>query len=160
MARSRRTLSDAMTVITKGAVAPAIPGVDLTTGTRTLFFYKVTCPVCQMTGPIAQRLEAAYPGTVAGIGQDPDQKLDTFAAEYGWQFDSHSDAPPYDVSEAYGIRVVPTVVVVKDGKVDDLVESWDRDGYERVNARLAELTGRDPVALVTAADDLPSFRPG
>jgi hypothetical protein len=149
-----------MTVITIGATAPAVQGVDLTNGTRALFFYKVTCPVCQMAGPIAQRLEAAYPGTVAGVGQDPEAKLSDFAREYAWTFDSTPDLPPYEVSEAYGIRVVPTVVLVQDNSVADVVESWDRDGYHRLSSELAGLTGRSPVALSQEGDGLPSFRPG
>jgi len=97
---------------------------------------------------------------VAGVGQDPDAKLSQFAGQYGWSFPSTSDAPPYDVSNAYGIRVVPTLVVVDDGTVVDVVESWDREGYNRAASRLAELTGRDIGPVSVEGDDLPSFRPG
>jgi len=149
-----------MTIVSRGTQPPPVPGLDLTTGTRSLFFYKVTCPVCQLSAPVTQRIEEAYPGTVAGIGQDPDEKLLAFAREYRWTFDSTPDLPPYDVSEAYGIRVVPTVVLIHDGVVDDVVESWDRDGYNRVSSRLAGLTGRTAVAASEQGDGLPSFRPG
>ena len=149
-----------MSVISKGTPAPPVLGVDTGEGTRALFFYKVTCPVCQMAGPIAKQLEASYPGTVTGIGQDPEDKLDAFAGEYGWSFASVPDLPPYDVSEAYGIRVVPTVVLVHDGTVTDVVESWDRDAWNRLSSELAELTGNEAVTLSTAADGLPVFRPG
>jgi thiol-disulfide isomerase/thioredoxin len=149
-----------MSVITVGTKAPPVPGVDLDAGTRALFFYKVTCPVCQMVAPLTEELEAAYPGTVAVIGQDPDDKLGAFAGEYGWSFDSTQDAPPYDVSEAYGIRVVPTFVMVSEGNVVDVVESWDRDAWNGFSSRLAELTGRDAVTVSREGDELPSFRPG
>ena len=149
-----------MTVITSGLPAPAVPGVDLAEGPRALLFYKVTCPVCQLAAPIAERLEAAYPETVAGIGQDPPAKLGEFAADYGWSFDSTPDLPPYDVSNAYGIRVVPTVVIVRDGTVDEVVESWDREGWEGLSSRLSELTGLPTATIVEEADGLPAFRPG
>ena len=147
-------------MITRGTTAPAVPGVDLTSGTRALFFYKVTCPVCEMVAPLSERLEAAYPGTVAGIGQDPEERLGDFAGRFAWSFPSTPDLPPYDVSEAFGIRVVPTVVLVQNDTVDDVVESWDRDGWNRLASRLADLTGRSPVAISQEGDGLPSFRPG
>ena len=149
-----------MSVITVGSEAPPVPGVDLDVAARALFFYKVTCPVCQMTAPISQDLEAAYPDSVAGIGQDPREKLDAFAGEYQWSFGSTPDLPPYDVSEAYGIRVVPTFVLVSEGRVVDIVESWDRDAWNGFSSRLAGLTGRSPTVVSTTGDGLPSFRPG
>jgi thiol-disulfide isomerase/thioredoxin len=149
-----------MSVITIGSDAPPVPGIDLLAGPRALYFYKVTCPVCQMTAPLVERLAAAAPGLVAGVGQDPADKLAGFAREYDWTFDSEPDLPPYDVSEAYGIRVVPTLVVVDDGKVTDLMESWDRDAWNRAASRLAELTGASIGTLSDQGDGLPSFRPG
>ena len=119
-----------MSVIPVGTAAPPVPGVDLS-GTRTVLFYKVTCPVCQMAAPLAERLAQAYPETVVAIGQDSPEQLARFGDRYGWSFGSTPDLPPYDASEAYGIRVVPTVVVVDEGTVTDVVESWDRDGWNR-----------------------------
>jgi thiol-disulfide isomerase/thioredoxin len=155
------TLDGAMTVISEGTPAPPIPGVDLAgSGPQALFFYKVTCPVCQMVAPLVERLASAYPGTVTGIGQDPAPKLGKFAGEFGWSFDSTPDLPPYAVSDAYGIEVVPTVVLVDRGTVVDVVESWDRDRYDEAVSRLAELTGRPAVRLSGEGDGLPPFRPG
>ena len=142
-----------------GTPAPPIPGLD-PSGSRALLFYKVTCPVCQMVGPIAERLEEAYPGTFTGIGQDPAPKLDEFAGEYGWSFSSSPDLPPYEVSNAYDIEVVPTVVVVEGGVVTEVVESWDRDRYAELSSRLAGLSGHPVVTVSSDGDGLPSFRPG
>jgi thiol-disulfide isomerase/thioredoxin len=143
-----------------GSPAPPIPGIDLRAGVRALFFYKVTCPVCRLAAPVAQRMAAAYPGAISGIGQDPGQALDRFAGSYEWSFGSTADLPPHPVSDAYGIRVVPTVVVVRDGRVADVVESWDRDGYVRLSSLLAEATGRPFASVSEEGDGLPSFRPG
>ena len=149
-----------MTVIETGSTPPPIPGVDLGDGPRALFFYKVTCPVCQMAAPLVTKLEASYPGVLWGIGQDPIPRLEDFAEQYGWSVRSTPDHPPYGVSEAYGIRVVPALVLVHGGGVDRVVESWDREGYNGFSSRLAELTGRSEVSLSEEGDGLPSFRPG
>jgi hypothetical protein len=44
--------------------------------------------------------------------------------------------------------------------VEDVVESWDRDGYNRMSLRLSELTERPYAEVSTPADGLPPFRPG
>ena len=46
-----------------------------------------------------------------------------------------------------------------DGCVES-VGAWDRDGFNRVAATLAELTGGEPVLVSTPDDGLPDFKPG
>jgi hypothetical protein len=142
-----------------GAEAPDIPGIDLQEP-RAVWFHKVTCPVCQLAAPVAQRLEDAYAGRVVGVGQDPTERLEEFSGEFGMTFPVLTDEPPYSVSKAYGITTVPTLFLVQGGRITDVVESWDRDGYNRASGRLAELTGSEPTTLSDPADGLPSFRPG
>jgi peroxiredoxin len=150
-----------MSAITAGSKAPAIPGVDLGAGPQALFFYKVTCPVCQMAAPKVQGFESAYPGLIVGIGQDPQDKIDAFAGQFGMTFRSVVDPPPYGVSNAYGIEVVPTVFLVgADGTILDVVESWDREGLNRVSERLATVAGKAFVPISDPSDGLPPFRPG
>ena len=150
-----------MQVIEPGDRAPEIPGVDFAKGPVALWFYKVTCPVCQMAAPKAEVLSQAYPGRVRGVGQDPEPKLASFAEEFGQRFETQPDLPPYPTSDAYGIRVVPTAVLVdREGTVRDVVESWDREGVNRLAGALAELTGSPAVTVSQAGDGLPPFRPG
>jgi thiol-disulfide isomerase/thioredoxin len=127
---------------------------------RAVWFYKVTCPVCQMAAPVATRLEQQHPGHLVGIGQDPPDRLDQFAAGFGLSIPVMPDPPPYEASEAYEISVVPTLVLVDGGAVVDIVESWDRDGYNRVSARLAGIIGSAAGTVSEDGDGLPSFRPG
>jgi thiol-disulfide isomerase/thioredoxin len=148
-----------MTPIQPGDHAPAIPSARLDRPTA-VFFYKVTCPTCQLAAPVTDTFESAYPGHIVGVGQDPQDKLGQFADEFGVSFASVSEAPPYALSDVYGIRTVPTLFLVEDGVVSDTVEGWDRDGYNRVSARLAEATGRDYVPISEADDGLPAFKPG
>jgi peroxiredoxin len=144
-----------------GSVAPPIPGIDFSSGPTALFFYKVTCPVCQMAASPARRFEEAYPGRIRGIGQDPEEKLVEFDRTYGLGFPTVVDLPPYQVSDAYGIRAVPTTVLVApDGSVLDLVESWDREGLNRLSKELASLIDAELVPISEPGDGLPPFRPG
>ena len=150
-----------MSAIPPGAAAPPIPGLEFGADPLALFFYKVTCPVCQLAAPKVQAIEAAYPGRIAGIGQDPPGKLAAFAKRYGDTFLNIPDVPPYTHSSAYGIRVVPTLfLVASDGSILSATESWDRDGYNAVSGKLADLTGRPYVPVSTVGDGLPPFRPG
>jgi thiol-disulfide isomerase/thioredoxin len=147
-------------VTSVGSPAPEI--ADATQeGPHALVFYKVTCPTCQMAAPAIDGFERAYPGRIRGIGQDPAAKLSSFAREFGMGFRSVSDAAPYLASKAYGIEHVPTLVVVDaEGRVADVVESWDRDGYNRASSALASLLGVPPAAISVEGDGLPAFRPG
>jgi peroxiredoxin len=150
-----------VSVIAPGSPAPAIPGVRLRGTPKVIYFYKVTCPVCQMAAPAAQTFDRAYPGHIVGVGQDPPERLAEFGDRFGQGFPAHPDAPPYPVSSEYGIRVVPTTVLVDaDGAVVDVVESWDRDGLNEMSKRLADLAGFPHASISEPGDGLPSFRPG
>jgi thiol-disulfide isomerase/thioredoxin len=146
-------------VISVGSRAPDVPGAP--EGPHAILFYKVTCPTCQVAAPAFQRLAEAYRGAVAGLGQDPRDRLEGFSREFGMPLPSEPDLAPYPVSEAYGIEHVPTLVVVDaGGQIADVVESWDREGVNRASAALAGLLGTDPVVVSEAGDGLPEFRPG
>ena len=147
-------------VIERGSPAPAVAGVEQQ-GPRAFVFYKSTCSVTEMVGGPLALLGDAYPDSVIGVGQDPQDTLDAFARSVGWTFPQVPDLAPYVASDAYGIQSAPTVVVVDaDDTVADGVESWDRDGMNRVSATLAGLLGVEPVVLSKPDDGLPDFKPG
>ncbi len=136
----------------------AVTGEDVTDpwteGDVVLAFFKVTCPVCQMAAGKVQALADAGV-RVTAIGEDPPPALAAYAERYGQRVPTVSEPRPYRVSDAYGISVVPTLVLVgADGVVRDKVVGWDR---ERWNA-LAAAAGAPPVSR--EGDGLPSFRPG
>ena len=144
-----------------GTAAPPIFGVTFGEGPKALFFFKVTCPVCQMAAPKVAAFERAYPGRLVGIGQDPPDKLVEFSRTHGLPVKLRDDPPPYPASAAYGIRVVPTTFLVgEDGAILDVVESWDREGLNALSGRLADLLGAEPVTISERGDGLPPFRPG
>ena len=150
-----------MPLLDVGQVAPPIPGVALGGGPVGLFFFKVTCPTCQLAAPTMGAFERAYPGRVVGIGQDPQDVLDAFGELHGMAIRSLEDPPPYDVSNAYGIVSVPTLIVVgDDGTVLETVGAWDREGFNRASERIAAALGVDAVTVSEPSDGLPSFKPG
>jgi hypothetical protein len=143
-----------------GSVAPPIDGVEIP-GPHALVFYKVTCSTTQLAGPPISRLGDAYAGAVAGVGQDPAEALAAFAATNGWRFRQVPDLAPYTASDAYGIVSAPTVIVVDgEGRVADVVESWDRAGVNHASSTLAELLETEPSILSEPGDGLPEFKPG
>lgn len=144
-----------------GAVAPAIPGVAFGEGPVGLFFFKVTCPTCQLAAPTMQGFERSFPGRVVGVGQDPEADLEAFGSAYAMGIRSIRDAPPYPVSDAYAIVSVPTLFLVgEDGRILESVGAWDRAGFNGVAAAMAGLVGVEAPVISTPDDGLPDFKPG
>ena len=150
-----------MPALHPGEPAPPIFGLDFADGPTALFFYKVTCPVCQMAAPKAATFGTAYPGRIVGIGQDPPDKLAAFDQQFGLGFRSEAELPPYEASDAYGVRVVPTLFLVGgDGTILRSVESWDRVGFNATSRQMAELSGLTYAPISYPGDGLPAYRPG
>lgn len=141
------------------ATAPEIPGADLR-DPAAIVFYKVTCPTCQMAAAPMGRLHRAAGDRFLAVAQDPADRAAEFAGAHGVSFPSISDEEPYEISSTWGVRVVPTLFVAADGRIEDVVESWDREGWARASGRLGDLLGRPIPAPSEEGDGLPSFRPG
>lgn len=148
-----------------GDAAPSFALADIATGSVTsdpwsegpvaLAFFKVTCPVCQMTAPKVSAL-AAGGVRVVGVGEDPPDKLATYRDRFGQNVPTLSEPPPYRVSDAYGIVSVPSLYLVDhDGTIRDAVGAWDRDAWNRLAIAAGAIA---PIS--TPADGLPAFRPG
>lgn len=123
-------------------------------GPVALAFFKVTCPVCQMAAPMVQALADAGV-RVTAIGEDPAPALKTFAERNGQRVQTVSEPAPYRVSDAYGVRTVPTVFLVgQDGVILETAQGWDREGWNAI----ATAAGAAPISH--EGDGLPVFRPG
>jgi thiol-disulfide isomerase/thioredoxin len=149
-----------MSPLAVGDAAPNIPGVSLDAGPIALFFYKVTCPTCQMAAPTMAAFERIAPGRAMGVGQDPLPELNRFSATYSIGIRSVEDPPPYAASDDYGIASVPTLYLVDDGTIIDVVGAWEREGFNRVAAAIARSVGAEPVPVSTPDDGRPAFKPG
>lgn len=144
--------------IAEGSAAPPLPGAG--GGPRAVVFYKVTCPTCQIAAPAMERLHRAAPDGFTAVVQDPPEAAQAFAQSYDTSFDPVSDPEPYELSNAYGIRTVPTLFVLDEGRVREVVESWDREGWNRAARVLEEVAGVEVGAVSEEGDGLPPFRPG
>ena len=150
-----------MSPLEVGDAAPPLPGVDFGGGPVGVFFYKVTCPTCQLAAPVIGAFERAYPRRVMAVGQDPANDLTRFSSEYRMGVPSIEDAPPYPISDAYRVASVPTLYLVGDGgRLLEFVGAWDRAGFNRVAHRIAELTGLEAADVSSPDDGLPDFKPG
>ena len=149
-----------MSPLAVGEAAPAIGGISFDDGPVALFFYKVTCPTCQLAAPTMATFERVAPGRAIGVGQDPVAELDRFSATFSIGIGSVEDPPPYATSDAYEVVSVPTLYLVDRGVVVDVVGAWDRDGFNRVAAGIARSVGAEPVPVSTPDDGRPAFKPG
>ena len=147
-----------MSPLQVGDAAPPIEGAP--DGPFGVFFFKVTCPTCQLAAPVMPAFERAFPGRVVGIGQDPEPELARFADAYGLGVRAVEDPPPYRLSDAYAVISVPTLYLIDGGEVADVVGAWDRSGFNRVAAGLAQRLDEEPVLVSTADDGRPDFKPG
>jgi hypothetical protein len=87
--------------------------------------------------------------------------LDRFAEDFDMGIRVVEDERPYRASAAYHLESVPTLYLIgDDSRVLDVVGAWERDGFNRVAAGLAERLGQDPVLVSTPDDGLPDFKPG
>jgi peroxiredoxin len=92
-----------------------------------LAFFKVSCPVCQLTFPFLERVHRAGELTVYGISQNNAKDTRDFAERYGTTFPMLLDSEKngYPVSNAYGISSVPTMFRIdRDGSVGQVMLGW------------------------------------
>jgi peroxiredoxin len=122
-------------------------------------FFKVSCPVCQLTLPYLDRLQTNVSMDqlrVVGISQDDAASTKYFNHDFGVTFPTLLDTKQagYPVSNAYRISSVPSLFLVEaDGTV-----SWSSTGF--VKADLEALATRFGVAMFRQDDDVPAWKAG
>ena len=129
-----------------------------------LAFFKVSCPVCQMTFPFLERIHQGVKGKtnvrVWGISQDDAGDTRAYAREYGCTFPLLLDDSGYPVSNAYGLTNVPTLFLVKpDGTIQLTSVGFDRKDIEAAAAEFGKLTGQS-LRVFQPSDQVPDFKPG
>ncbi len=126
-------------------------------GPVAITFFKSSCPVCQFTFPFLERLHREGKGVqFYAVCQDSAPTAERFASDYGVSFPMLLDRSEegYPASNAYGIRVVPSLFLVEpDGTV-----SLTMEGFEK--AALEALGERVQTSPFHAGEDVPAFRPG
>lgn len=108
-------------------------------GPALLFFFKVSCPVCQMTAPYLDRLNAGGSVQVIGISQDDSKATTDFNRRYGVNFPVLMDESraSYPVSNYFGISTVPSLFVVEqDGIISTAFSGFSKRDLEALGERM------------------------
>src|ERR1019366_9041010 len=104
-------------------------------GPALLAFFKISCPVCQLTFPFLERLHAAGTLAVYGISQNDARE---FNEDFGITFPALLDDQDsgFPASNAFGISSVPTLFLVeRDGAISHVIEGWRKKEMEFLAAK-------------------------
>lgn len=125
-----------------------------------LVFFKVTCPVCQLTMPFLERMHAmgTLAGTlqICGISQNDAAGTREFNSYFGVTFPMLLDAGDEDfpASNAYGISSVPSMFLVEpDGVISRVIEGWNKMDMEALGAAVG-------MTLFRPEEDVPAWKAG
>src|SRR5271154_2839799 len=127
-------------LLAAGAQAPRfrLAGLDgsietlpdiLAGGPALLAFYKISCPVCQLTAPYLERLAANNSLQVIGISQDDASATRGFMQRFGLTFRTLLDlsSEGYPASNAYGISSVPSLFLLeRDGSIARAISGFSK----------------------------------
>lgn len=116
-------------------------------GAVLLLFVEADCPTSRLA---LERLESAREALercgaqIVAIHEDSLEVAQTTMRRCRARFTALAEPEPYAVSQAYGIRTVPTAFVVdRDGVVVRAVEGWSHQDYLELLALAADLSGDD-----------------
>ena len=121
-----------------------------------LFFFKVSCPVCQMTAPFVERLAAGNAVQVIGVSQDERDATAEFTRRFRLTFPVLLDSvrAGYQASNGFGLSSVPSLFMVEpDRRISSACA-----GFSKLD--LAALGKRMGVELFKIEDKVPLFRAG
>jgi peroxiredoxin len=151
----------------KGARAPAFQLQNLAgatvslddilrKGPALLAFYKISCPVCQLTFPFLERLAAGTGIQIIGISQDDFGATTAFNQRFGVTFPTLLDSAKenFPASNAFGITNVPTLFLVEpDGQIANTISGFSKRDLEAVGARAG-------VKAFRADENVPEWKAG
>ena len=108
----------------------------LSAGPVLLAFYKISCPVCQLTLPFLNRISSGSLQIVA-VSQDDPAATRRFQAKFGvlpTLLDPEEEG--YPVSNTFGITHVPTLFLVEPGgAISQVTEGFVKSDLESIGAR-------------------------
>jgi peroxiredoxin len=154
-------------VLEAGARAPSFRLKDLSgnmvsleeilaKGPALLAFYKISCPVCQLTFPYLERLAAGGPIQIIGVSQDDLGATQGFNQRFGVTFPTLLDQAQesYPASNAFGITNVPSMFLVEpDGRIASAFTGFSKRDMEA-------LGGLAGVAPFRADENVPEWKAG
>ena len=119
-------------------------------------FFKVTCPVCQLTMPFLERMHASGTLAICGISQNDAADTREFNQQFGVTFGTLLDSEDEDfpASNAYGIASVPSIFLVEpDGVISRAIEGWNKMEMEALGAAAG-------MSLFRPQDNVPAWKAG
>ena len=129
-------------------------------------FFKVSCPVCQLTFPYLERIFKAYGKsgkfTLVGISEDNAADTRSFNREFGVTFPALLDpAGKYPASNAYGLTHVPSVFLISpEGEIESSFVGWSKADMEQLSRTLAGTANATPAEIFRVGETVPEARPG
>ncbi len=144
-----------MELLPAGKKAPQIAGLEAH-GPVLAVFFKITCPVCQLTLPFLNRIHQAGALSVTGISQNDDADTQEFIQDFHIQFPVLFDREEEDfpASNAYGISTVPSLFLIEaDGRIGRSFEGWSRKEMEWLGARTS-------VEIIRPGEKVPDWKAG
>jgi peroxiredoxin len=134
------------TLLRPGSAAPLQTLTDIAESRVLLAFFKISCPVCQMTLPYLNRVTGLK---VYGVSQNDAGDTRDFVETFGLTFPILLDSEDEDfpASNAFGITHVPTLFLVSDGRIERVIEGWNKKEMETLGA-------------VTAEENVPAWKAG
>jgi peroxiredoxin len=109
----------------------------LADGPVLLAFFKISCPVCQLTYPFLERLHNSGKLPIYGVSQNDEDDTREFNRRFGVTFPTLLDREEddYPASNAVGLSSVPTVFLMeRDGTVSRVIEGWQKKPFEALGA--------------------------
>ncbi len=106
-------------------------------GPALLVFFKISCPVCQMTFPFLERIHLAGAARIFAISQNDAADTREFHQEFGVTIPTLLDSEDenFPASNDYGISSVPTMFLVNpDGTIQNVIEGWRKKDIEHLAA--------------------------
>jgi peroxiredoxin len=128
----------------------------IASGPILLAFFKISCPVCQMTFPFLERLHTAGALPIYGVSQNDDEDTREFNQRFGIMFPTLLDREEngFAASNAFGLSSVPTLFLIEhDGTVSRIIEGWNKKEIEA-------LGGIFGVAPFRPGDNVPAWKAG
>jgi peroxiredoxin len=119
----------------------------LADGPVLLAFFKISCPVCQLTFPFLERLEMP----VYGVSQNDEEDTRWFNSEFNITFPTLLDREEngFAVSNAFDISSVPTLFLIeRDGTISRTIEGWVKADIESLGVTFRE------------SDNVPAWKAG
>ena len=154
-------------ILSTGARAPEfrLPRLDggesslrelIANGPILLAFFKISCPVCQLTFPYLERLHTAGALPIYGVSQNDEEDTRDFNRRFGVTFPTLLDREEngYPASNAFGLSSVPTLFLIeREGAISRAIEGWSR-------AEMEFLGGIAGVGLFRPTDNVPQWKAG